>query len=80
MLTEEMISALVQKTESKILLLVLDGLGGLAMNGKSELEAAVTPNLDALARTSVVGLADPVSPGITPEAVPATWPSSDTIR
>ena len=70
MLTEEMISALIQKTDSKILLLVLDGLGGLAINGKSEMEAAVTPNLDALARTSVVGLADPVSPGITPGSGP----------
>ncbi|MBZ5537624.1 MAG: 2,3-bisphosphoglycerate-independent phosphoglycerate mutase [Acidobacteriia bacterium] len=70
MLTEEMISALIQKTDSKILLLVMDGLGGLAVNGKSEMETAVTPNFDALVKTSAVGLADPVSPGITPGSGP----------
>ncbi len=70
MLSEEMISALVQKTDSKILLLVMDGLGGLAVEGRSEMEAAVTPNFDALVKKSVVGLADPVSPGITPGSGP----------
>jgi 2,3-bisphosphoglycerate-independent phosphoglycerate mutase len=70
MLSEEMISALVQKTDSKILLLVMDGLGGLAVNGISEMEAAVTPNFDALVKNSVLGLADPVSPGITPGSGP----------
>lgn len=70
MLSEEMISALIQKTESKILLLVMDGLGGLSVGGRSELEAAVTPNLDSLVKCSVLGLADPVAPGITPGSGP----------
>jgi 2,3-bisphosphoglycerate-independent phosphoglycerate mutase len=70
MLSEEMISALIQKTDSKILLLVMDGLGGLAVDGRSEMEAAFTPNLDALTKHSVLGLADPVAPGITPGSGP----------
>ena len=52
------------KTDSKIILLVLDGLGGLPMEGETELEAAHTPNLDRLAAESVCGLADPVFMGI----------------
>jgi 2,3-bisphosphoglycerate-independent phosphoglycerate mutase len=50
----------------KILLLVLDGLGGYA-DGEvdSELEQADTPNLDRMAAQGSVGLLDPVSPGIT---------------
>jgi len=70
MLSEEMIRALIQKNDSKILLLVMDGLGGLPVDGHSEMEAAVTPHFDALAKQSVLGLADPVSPGITPGSGP----------
>lgn len=58
---------------SKIVMLVIDGLGGLphAKTGKTELETASTPHLDKLARSGACGLIDPVGPGITPGSGPA---------
>ena len=60
------INRLKQKNSSKIVLCVLDGLGGFPVDGKSELEFASTPNLDALSKDSALGLQHPISVGITP--------------
>ncbi len=62
----EIITSLKQKNDSKIVLCVLDGLGGLPVNGKSELQFANTPNLDALSEQSALGLQVPVATGVTP--------------
>lgn len=61
-----------RKTDSRIVLLVVDGLGGLPhpQTGRSELETANTPNLDALASRSACGVTTPVAPGITPGSGP----------
>ena len=63
---------LAQKTPSKILLIVLDGVGGLPLEpgGPTELEAAKTPNLDRLAEESALGLLTPVYPGLAPGSGP----------
>jgi len=67
---QKLVRSLVQKNSSKIILVVLDGLGGLPVNGKTELETAATPNMDTLARVSACGLHTPVAAGITPGSGP----------
>ncbi len=64
--------ALHEKNDSKIVMLVADGLGGLPMErgGLTELETASTPNLDALAAVGVQGASIPVLPGISPGSGP----------
>ena len=68
----ELTRSLKQKSDSKIVLLVADGLGGLPMEpgGPTELEAAKTPNLDALVRRGICGGSIPVKPGIAPGSGP----------
>ncbi|MEM6799110.1 MAG: 2,3-bisphosphoglycerate-independent phosphoglycerate mutase [Planctomycetota bacterium] len=67
-----LIKPLIQKNDSKIVMYVADGLGGLpqAPGGKTELETAPTPNLDKLAREGVLGGSIPVAPGISPGSGP----------
>lgn len=68
----ELIRGLARPSPAKIVLLVIDGLGGLPhpRTGKTELETANTPNLDKLAATGICGMIDPISPGITPGSTP----------
>lgn len=66
------IKEIAHPSPAKIVMLVIDGLGGLPHpeTGKTELETANTPNLDSLAGRGACGLTDPVSPGITPGSGP----------
>jgi 2,3-bisphosphoglycerate-independent phosphoglycerate mutase len=68
-----LISELTVSGSSKIVFLIMDGVGGIQMEGKggTELQVARTPNLDRLAEISSCGLLDPVAPGITPGSGPA---------
>ncbi len=69
----EFIKLISVPSPTKIVLIVIDGLGGLPHpeTGKTELETANTPNLDKLATKGICGLIDPVSSGITPGSAPA---------
>jgi 2,3-bisphosphoglycerate-independent phosphoglycerate mutase len=65
------LTPLIQAADSKILLVVADGLGGYAdADHGTELEEAATPNLDALVAAGQAGLVEPVGPGITPGSGP----------
>jgi len=69
----KILSRLVQPSTTKIVLLILDGLGGLPQTpgGLTELETAATPNMDRLAAGGVLGQTDPIKMGITPGSGPA---------
>ncbi|HED24471.1 MAG TPA: 2,3-bisphosphoglycerate-independent phosphoglycerate mutase [Firmicutes bacterium] len=69
----ETIEQLAKPAESKMVLLVMDGLGGLPLRpgDLTELEKANTPNLDRLAKEGICGLHQPIAAGITPGSGPA---------
>ncbi|HTY81193.1 MAG TPA: 2,3-bisphosphoglycerate-independent phosphoglycerate mutase [Dehalococcoidales bacterium] len=69
---QDLMKELSIQTPSKIIMMVIDGLGGLPdpRTGDTELETARMPNLDALAAGGVCGLSYPVAPGITPGSGP----------
>lgn len=70
---DELYSELTLKPSGKLALLVMDGLGDLAIGGlesSTPLEAALTPNLDALTQDAAQGRMIPVAPGITPGSGP----------
>jgi 2,3-bisphosphoglycerate-independent phosphoglycerate mutase len=73
MATLEILSELHKKAATHIVLLVMDGLGGLPRDsdGKTELEAAATPHLDRLAKEGVLGMTVPLGAGLTPGSGPA---------
>ncbi|MBN1640259.1 MAG: 2,3-bisphosphoglycerate-independent phosphoglycerate mutase [Anaerolineae bacterium] len=60
------------ENDTKVLLLVMDGLGGLPLvpDGLTELEEADTPHLDQLAADGICGLSTPIAPGIEPGSGP----------
>lgn len=67
----ELLRELAIPGDTKILLLVIDGLGGLPNeSGRSELEQAIIPKLDRLAQESLCGLTIPVAYGVTPGSGP----------
>ncbi len=68
---EDLAKELTVASSSKIILLVIDGLGDLPIAHQTPLEKAHTPNLDRLARKGVCGLTDPVLQGITPGSGPS---------
>lgn len=67
------IPPLLRKETTKIVLMVMDGLGGLPIEpgGPTELEAAITPVMDRLAAEGTLGQTIPIRPGITPGSGPA---------
>ena len=71
--SDDPLAALQIRNDKRILLLVMDGLGGLPRQpgGPTELEAAHTPNLDALAAGAECGLHIPIEYGIAPGSAPA---------
>jgi 2,3-bisphosphoglycerate-independent phosphoglycerate mutase len=73
MISLDILKELSQKSNSKIIMLVMDGLGGLPrlLGGLTELETASCPNLDTLAGNSVTGMVDPIAKGIPPGSGPA---------
>src|SRR5512133_2252963 len=72
-MTFKNVTSLLTPANTKIVMLVMDGLGGLPMEpgGKTELETAKTPNMDRLAAEGMLGQTLPIDYGITPGSGPA---------
>ena len=72
MTEHELVRELAEKASTKIVMLVADGIGGLPLepSGRTELETASTPHLDALVRRGTSGSSIPVLPGVTPGSGP----------
>lgn len=71
MIPEDVLRSLAVQTDSKLVMVIMDGIGGLPVRGKTELETAKAPNLDRLAFQSICGLIDPISYGVTPGSGPS---------
>ncbi|MCL5428338.1 MAG: 2,3-bisphosphoglycerate-independent phosphoglycerate mutase [Chloroflexi bacterium] len=69
----ETLTPLLRESETKLVLLVMDGLGDIpsTQGGQTALEAAATPNMDRLAAEGILGRTVPIRPGITPGSGPA---------
>ncbi|MEO0271445.1 MAG: 2,3-bisphosphoglycerate-independent phosphoglycerate mutase [candidate division WOR-3 bacterium] len=67
----KIIKEIYTKNNKKILLFVIDGMSGLPLKGKTEMECAKKPNLDNLAKNSSCGRILPTEWGITPGSGPA---------
>ena len=80
MIELEQIKEISKPTPSRIVLLVIDGLGGLPHpeTGKTELESADTPNLNQLATEGICGMID--HPGQCPWPSRSLWIRSPAIH
>lgn len=68
---EMILPELIIRNDTKLVMLVIDGLGGTTDdNGLTELEAANTPRMDKLAASGSTGIQRPVGIGITPGSGP----------
>lgn len=68
---DDILRPLLKTGGGKIVLLVMDGLGGLPIEGHTELETARTPQMDALAAEGICGLHQPIGTGIIPGSGPS---------
>ncbi|MDI3472777.1 MAG: 2,3-bisphosphoglycerate-independent phosphoglycerate mutase [Thermotogaceae bacterium] len=68
---QEVLKKIISKNNTKMVLLVMDGIGDVPLNGKTPLMVANTPNLDKLAQESELGQTIPVLYGVTPGSGPA---------
>jgi 2,3-bisphosphoglycerate-independent phosphoglycerate mutase len=72
-MNSEILKPLIHKNNSKIVYIIMDGLGGLPreIGGKTELETAKTPVMDKMAKEGICGQLDPIGSGMTPGSGPA---------